>query len=535
VIIRESRASGDTSRPSCPARWIGCAVVALSLATGCASGTQGGEWSGVAPAASSTGASSTGAGAAANSNSAGPGDSFDGNPVAVTSPLQVSVTYPFLIPDPLGSPDYFPTVFAHLLGQTITWTDISTSLACVSLTNPTGTAMQATLQVDLVGYSTPVEEAVVVPANYTITPCLSPTPTLDALYALSAPIPGQVHTTVTSQGSTTPLLDDVHAVTITTGQTVFNGEEIQGTYRALYQYQAVLSMPKDPWVQSLLTPAAKRSAWGTFGVGGYSMHVDENGNPIPRNKVTVAIPGGGLQSETVSFAAGESISLTIDGVACESCGSQTIDFYALEQASAPTTSTLSLDGAPLAVVRAPGSTAGQHFTITAPSGGQYQLMFFNSSQFATNVTYQRTGTQADTVLDALQAVYSELQSWNITYVSIASSYFDPFAAQSVRWPSTIHADLAANCIDGSMLFASILEALQLEPVVVFIPGHAFIGVRQSAGAELLWPVETTMMGTSPFAGALSEGTTEYNNKAVPPIAEMDIKAARMAGLLPIPD
>jgi hypothetical protein len=494
----------------------GCRAVLFSLAAGCANGVQASDPSAATPVS-------------------GDYESFNGNgdPVAPGTTVQASVTYPFLIADPKGGPDYFPTAFAHLLGQALGWTDISTSLACFTLTNPSDAPMDATLRVDLMGYSTPIEQSVTVPAYYTVKPCLNPTPALSALYALSAPVPGQVHATVTSEGSTAPVLDDVHPVAITTGQTVFNGKETNGEYQALYKYQAVLSMPKDPWVQALLAPAARRSAWGTFGAGGYGMHLDANNKPIARNPVTVAIASGASHSDSVYFTAGESVTLTLDSVTCGACDSRTIDFFAIQQQTV-TAPSLSLD-APQAVMSAPESGSGQEFTITAPTEGQYQLMFSNTSSDAESVTYHRTGTQADTVIDTLQAVYEEVQSFGITYESIASSYFDPFAAQSVRWPSTVMADLAANCIDGSMLFASIIEALQLEPVVVFIPGHAFMGVRQGPSAQLLWPVETTMLGTAPFANALSEAMTEYGDTAVPPIAEMDIKAARLAGLLPIPE
>ncbi len=103
-------------------RIFSCAVFVLALVSGCASGA-------------------TGDGPSVSAQDAGPdGSSVDPPPAAgepasdagsaVATALQASVSYPFLIPDPNGSADSFPTVFAHLLGQTLDWTDISTSLAC---------------------------------------------------------------------------------------------------------------------------------------------------------------------------------------------------------------------------------------------------------------------------------------------------------------------------------------------------------------------------------------------------------------------
>ncbi len=499
------------------------ALLLLPLVTGCGGGTrdigsnEAGEAGGVA-------ASDAGA------------DLSDASHAAATG-LQASVAYPFLISDSHGSADYFPTVFAHLLGQTLGWTDISTSLACFTLKNSADAPIEATVRVDLVGYSTPLEQSVIVAPNSTSVPCINPTPALDALYGLASPIPGQVHATVRSQASTSPLLDDVHAITLATAQTVFEGKKSSsGQNVPLYDYQAVLSMPKDPMVQGLLAPAAQRSAWGTFGAGGYGMHLDVDRNPIPRNPVTTGIAAGGFQLEAAYFTAGESITLSVDEVACGSCAETTTEFYVLNQSAFEQFSS-SPSELPQALLAAPAVAAGGEFTVTAPTGGSYYLVFTNHAADANlrNVTYHRTGTRSDTVIDALQSVYEQLQSLGITYDSVAFSFFDPTSTESVRWPATVLTERAANCIDGSILFASVLEALQLEPVIVFVPGHAYLGVRQAPGSPLLWPIETTMLGTAPFLNALFQGTGEYENAAIPHLAEMDIKAARLAGLVPIPE
>lgn len=505
------------------------ALVLFLFASGCA---------GTGPGQANLAGEAPGAGTAPD----GATESSDGgvvtNAPAIPATL-ASVTYPFLIADPDGTVDYFPTVFAHLLGQPLTWTDISTSLACITLKNTGDEPFAGTVRVELTGYSTPLVQSVSVAAHASAQSCVNPTPSLDALYGLTAPVPGQVHTTVTSDGSDAPILDDVHAVTITTGETVFDRRwPSDGSYVSLYKYQAVLSMPKDPQVQALLAPAAARSAWGTFGIGGYGMHLDASGNPLPRNPVTVAVASGGIQVDQAYFLAGESITLNIDGVACAACSEPAIDLYMLDATEFGDVAPGSPgNGIGQSVVAVPAAAASKQLTFTAPAEGVYYFVFSNDPAAGglRSVTYHRTGTQADTVVDAMQAVYGELQSWGITYVNVAFSFFDPSWTESVRWPATVLADHAANCIDGSMLFASVLEALRLEPVVVFIPEHAFMGVRQSPGSARVWPVETTMLGTAPFAAALAEGIDEYLNPAIVHLDEMDIKAARLAGLTPIPE
>jgi hypothetical protein len=531
------RETASTDRANAPSRWIdawrlSCAAAIMAAISGCSSGARDRLIDDPVDAPTS-------ADAGEPSTSSGETDPTDADAPAAPG-LRASVTYPFLLRH--GSTDYFPTVFAHLLGQTLDWNDISTSLACFTLENPTDSPVDITIRVDLVGYSTPLKQSVTVAAKSTSSPCINPTPALDALYQLNSPIPGQVHATATSTGAASSLLDDVHPVTITTGETVFEGKQTSsGTNVPLYRDQAVLSMPKDPAVQALLAPAAQKSAWGTFGAGGYGMHLDAQKNPIPRLPVTRTVANGGFQFDVAYFTAGESMTLGLDAVTCASCSAPTTDFYVFNQTQFSQLSSSSQEGAladmPPAVVVALDSAPGRQFTITAPADGAYYFVFVNGAADgdARDVTYHRTGTQADTPIDALQSIYEELQSFGITYDSVAFSFFDPSSTESVRRPASVLTDRAANCIDGSMLFASVLEALQLEPVVVFVPGHAYVAVRNVPGAQLVWPVETTMLGTAPFVSALLEGIGEYQDPAISHLAEMDIKAARLAGLLPIPE
>jgi hypothetical protein len=149
-----------------------CVAAFVALLSGCASGAKDDGSSDEAPDAGAAGVSAGDLG--------GDDPSSDASSAA-SSGLQASVTYPFLIPDPKGSVDYFPTVFAHLLGQPLAWPEVSTSLACFTLKNPTDRPWAATVRIDLLGYSTPLEQSVLVPANSTSSACVNPTPALSTL------------------------------------------------------------------------------------------------------------------------------------------------------------------------------------------------------------------------------------------------------------------------------------------------------------------------------------------------------------------
>jgi hypothetical protein len=96
-----------------------------------------------------------------------------------------------------------------------------------------------------------------------------------------------------------------------------------------------------------------------------------------------------------------------------------------------------------------------------------------------------------------------------------------------------------NCIEGAFLFASLLERLGLDPVLVYTNTHALVALRSrpaSAGAAVLWPLETTLLESQPFEGAFNAGRQQL--ASIPLTAEyfntVDVRAARQAGVAPTP-
>jgi len=83
--------------------------------------------------------------------------------------------------------------------------------------------------------------------------------------------------------------------------------------------------------------------------------------------------------------------------------------------------------------------------------------------------------------------------------------------QRVRLPAaSLHESQSrANCIDGAVLYASVLEAAGLEPQIVIVPGHAFVGWRVWSGVPKYDFLETTLTGSDEFEAALKLGNQEY--------------------------
>lgn len=118
----------------------------------------------------------------------------------------------------------------------------------------------------------------------------------------------------------------------------------------------------------------------------------------------------------------------------------------------------------------------------------------------------------ETVRSQVKAVYQALKLvGELAYVN------SPFAIgpksgevrQAVRLPRESLTQRSANCIDGAVLYASLMEYAALEPVVVVMSGHAFVGWKTWRGADEYEFLETTVTLKEPFEKALQLGEEEY--------------------------
>lgn len=124
----------------------------------------------------------------------------------------------------------------------------------------------------------------------------------------------------------------------------------------------------------------------------------------------------------------------------------------------------------------------------------------------------------DTVPRQVEALYRALKGAEIAYINSVIDYGAPTgqATQRTRLPRESLAGRAANCIDGAVLFASLLEGASLNAAIVLVPGHAFVGWETWEDADEWRFLETTMIGTHDFEAAcrsgrkLHEEYCEYN-------------------------
>lgn len=144
------------------------------------------------------------------------------------------------------------------------------------------------------------------------------------------------------------------------------------------------------------------------------------------------------------------------------------------------------------------------------------------------------------ITEQVRAIYDALADhYGVSYLNMPTAFGTQAAsAQRVNTPDESLELASANCLDGSILFASALEALGINPYIIIIPGHAYIAYDWKPNSPTYIGVETTVVGQGTFDDALEIGYAELD-RDVPLIASddryfaLDIAALRDLGFLPM--
>lgn len=104
-----------------------------------------------------------------------------------------------------------------------------------------------------------------------------------------------------------------------------------------------------------------------------------------------------------------------------------------------------------------------------------------------------TATSVDRQVFALWYV---LQQRRFRYSSVSNTSLSSNVAysQRVRTFGQALKSSQVNCVDGSVLFASLLRAINITPVLVKTPGHMFVGYHSDGSRRDYTFLETTMIG-----------------------------------------
>lgn len=117
----------------------------------------------------------------------------------------------------------------------------------------------------------------------------------------------------------------------------------------------------------------------------------------------------------------------------------------------------------------------------------------------TGVVDAFTGHQSGSEVEVLRQVYAiwhTLQKKDLKYsdISKSSAASDIVLSQHVRLMDESVAAAQSNCVDGSVLFASVLRKIGIEPSLVLVPGHCYLAFYVDREQKHRIALETTMIG-----------------------------------------
>ncbi|MFL6588682.1 MAG: hypothetical protein ACJ8M4_00770 [Chthoniobacterales bacterium] len=118
-----------------------------------------------------------------------------------------------------------------------------------------------------------------------------------------------------------------------------------------------------------------------------------------------------------------------------------------------------------------------------------------------------TTHEHDETLRQVFAIWAALQKRGIKYSSTTSTPGGSETVQSqfVRFVDQTLNATQANCVDGSVLFASLLRKISIEPFLVTTPGHMYVGFYLGAGKSQYVALETTVIGLPDVADEKKPG------------------------------
>lgn len=123
-----------------------------------------------------------------------------------------------------------------------------------------------------------------------------------------------------------------------------------------------------------------------------------------------------------------------------------------------------------------------------------------------------SGEQSAT-MPQVKALFETLKAHGVSYVMDPNVMSGLGFGQRTRLPSEVLASTNAQCLEGTLLYASLFEAIGLKPIIIFIPGHAFVGWHGSkddgVDEKTYFFLETTMTHGAEFDAAVLMGKREF--------------------------
>lgn len=122
------------------------------------------------------------------------------------------------------------------------------------------------------------------------------------------------------------------------------------------------------------------------------------------------------------------------------------------------------------------------------------------------------------VLEQIDAIFNTLRNKGVKYSSITntSNTNTNIISQYIRFSDEVLNNTQANCADGTTFFCSVLKKIGIHTVMVFVPGHVYLGYYSDAAKTSLGLLETTAVGNQAmsFDDASNYQVDTFNSKLV---------------------
>jgi len=142
----------------------------------------------------------------------------------------------------------------------------------------------------------------------------------------------------------------------------------------------------------------------------------------------------------------------------------------------------------------------------------------------------------ESVRRQVKAIFEALKDLDLIYVNSIID-FNPdrnIGGQRVRLPKESLNEKQANCLDGTLLYASLMEACSLNPAIVLIEGHAFVAWESWYDNDEWNYLETTMTSKFSFEEACFQGEgTAKAHLEEEMLTLLPINKLRGMGLMPM--
>jgi hypothetical protein len=150
------------------------------------------------------------------------------------------------------------------------------------------------------------------------------------------------------------------------------------------------------------------------------------------------------------------------------------------------------------------------------------------------------------IVEQIESIWNALQKRGVTYSNISESTISPLHSfQHIRLLEQSISEKQSNCLDGSVMLASILRKIGLNVSIILIPKHAYLAVYDSSHKRRIFAIETTMISKNNIFEAIAAASKEgeasllqieslINDERHPEYCEVDIQVCREIGIQPIP-